>query len=142
MSSEWMEVSVEGHHAWRMVFNAEPSVRDLESKCPVCGQTALHRWYVVDPPLSAPLQPADTDGPYGRLWEWCSSCLRFEHFMDARVPAWWKSVAPLGELEVRYDPGPIEAAMGRSRHGANLAGAERSPLVEESFSLDRTTYLD
>jgi hypothetical protein len=98
---DWHSVPGDREAAWRDAFaSAAPGV-NVPRPCPLCGRSALRRYfrsYAVD---------------RGGSWEWCSSCLRFEHFR-ARVPAWWEGSqlldrVPMSVLE--HSPEFLERAL-------------------------------
>jgi hypothetical protein len=111
----WREVSTDDHPAWRAVFNAEPRAEKLRAPCPLCGASTLHRWYAIDGHDAIELRGNHYVGR-GRLWEWCSSCGSFEHFMDGYVPDWWESTLIVPHESLAYDPGAIEASRLAAAH--------------------------
>ncbi|MEO3974223.1 hypothetical protein AAFN69_10150 [Streptomyces sp. CAU 1734] len=122
---EWREADTEVHPLWRRTFNQDWTGPDVAAPCPVCGNTGLHRWYLLEN-----ARPRKYDGiefaGRGRLWEWCDSCRTFEHYPDGSVPSWWS--APYGPGIP--DPGRTPEAIERARVAAHRRGVQGEP--EES----------
>ncbi|WP_314250507.1 hypothetical protein [Streptomyces sp. DSM 40907] len=109
----WQETSQEMHSLWRDVFNSEATTTDLSALCPSCQNKDLHRWFVLESAKPRTVLGVEYSGR-GRVWEWCGTCHTFEHYMDGFVPIWWAEPYRVDADELRYDPGPVEAA--RLRH--------------------------
>lgn len=106
----WIDVPSDKFAAWQGVFNATHEGITLEAKCPVCGSTALHRYF------SRPHTPP-ADGHLGRcgLWEWCSSCRSFAHY-SAAMPNWWHCDIIVDESILTPEPEALEAALINAQH--------------------------
>lgn len=113
----WHETDELLHPRWRAVFNAAVGGAEISVPCPVCSSPTLYRWYLLESERPRVLRGLNYAGP-GRLWEWCASCLTFEHYQDAYVPEWWTSPYSVEEASLRYDPGPIEEVRSSRGHAS------------------------
>ena len=105
---EWDDVPDERLAAWRLIFGESRESLNLSSTCPVCGKTALHRWYMVGRPVDYSASGTRFVAR-GALWEWCSACGSFQHY-SALVPEWWESDLVVDTGAIRITPDPIEQA--------------------------------
>lgn len=103
----WHDVLEDALPQWRALFDASTEGEDLSERCPVCGQGALHRWFESSPRI---VTAGGIERPArGSQWQWCSECGSYEH-TTSLVPSWWMAPRALKGVELRHDPGPIEAA--------------------------------
>lgn len=80
--------------AWRQAFSEAPARIRVAHPCPVCGERRLLRWH---------------DGGRG-LWEWCQSCLSYEH-STARAPAGWEPELDIFPVGATAEPIAIASAL-------------------------------
>ena len=90
----WKGVPLEFIPQWRRAFSETPAKIHLLSTCPICGQCSLLRWH---------------DGARG-LWEWCQSCLSYEH-SSALAPAGWVPDLAIQPVGTTVEPTAIIIAL-------------------------------
>lgn len=83
--SHWTGVPTEKTSAWARCFRKPSSGYAVASPCPLCGETALFRYYSTPVPVRVSVPGFQG---LGGLWEWCQACRTFEH-SSAMVPDWW-----------------------------------------------------
>ncbi len=104
----WHDVPTETSLQWRTIFDRSAEGINVTGECPICGASALHRYFNLhrsDPSTSDSSRWA---GP-GSQWQWCSNCRAYEHG-SGLVPDWWEAPFTVPERELAHDPGSIEAA--------------------------------
>ncbi len=110
----WRDVPQDKVALWRAIFSASSEGTNVTATCPICGTASLHRYFHLHrakPTVEGGRKWAGS----GSQWQWCSSCLSYEH-SSGLVPEWWTQEFDVPESDLMHDPGPIEAAMQRSRH--------------------------
>lgn len=105
----WQSVPCEKLSSWRRAFELNPGNHDVEAGCPVCGKPELHRYYQVGPPIDRIVNGV-VFVARGACWEWCSSCLSYEHY-SALVPDWWHSNLAVDESLLTAYPDVLEHAV-------------------------------
>jgi hypothetical protein len=108
----WRDVDPEHEGDWRRAFAEDASNADVPMACPVCGQPTLRRYL------------RSYRASRGGGWEWCSSCLSYQHY-QAVVPSSWEGcelldAVPMSVLE--HAPEFLERAL---RLADDTAGSER-----------------
>ncbi|MEG4117182.1 hypothetical protein QUA43_06740 [Microcoleus sp. N9_B4] len=106
----WTGVPSEHKAAWQDVFQASQESLHLSAPCPVCGVTALCRWYYIGgKPIKTEIEGV-TFVLNGDLWEWCSNCHIFQHY-SCLVPRWWSCDLDVNTEKLTALPKAIEKAM-------------------------------
>ncbi|MDA0180022.1 hypothetical protein OJ997_06925 [Solirubrobacter phytolaccae] len=72
----WLDVPDDTRSEWRDAFAIESSHARVPTACPLCRRSELRRYF------------RRYDNDRGGGWEWCGSCLHYEHH-SARIPSWW-----------------------------------------------------
>ncbi len=111
----WNSVPQDKLDDWRKAFAQCDEVVNPEAACPVCNQQTLHRYYHLHRSESN-VNPGFVGR--GGLWEWCSSCLSFEHY-SSRVPDWWSCPFLVDEANLYAIPETIEAARAAHERDAD-----------------------
>jgi hypothetical protein len=107
----WSDVPEFSLAAWRAIFDASTEGIDVPGNCPVCHSASLHRYFHNHKPGLIIERGRRWSGS-GSEWQWCSSCLSYEH-TSGLVPEWWVTDIRVPESDLRHDPGPIEEARKR-----------------------------
>ncbi|WP_133159242.1 hypothetical protein [Superficieibacter electus] len=109
---QWNSVPAEYVDAWRQLYSAaspEEGIH-LSQVCPVCGETALCRYFSLRKPQPVLSLGIMYQGP-GSYWEWCTACHTFEH-MSGYVPGWWNiTLENLDHALLTAIPDLIDAAI-------------------------------
>jgi hypothetical protein len=109
MSVNWKGVPNENSAAWVSIFAESREGLNLSAACPVCGAFTLHRYFGRPGGTVLPDMAHDFLGKAG-LWEWCSSCLSFEHY-SALVPRWWAGSLPVDDAKLTALPDQLDEAL-------------------------------
>jgi hypothetical protein len=104
----WHDVPLSIAPLWRTLFDASTEGVNLAAPCPVCTNSALHRWFWLARSKRIVESGRSWQGK-GSQWQWCSACRSYEH-SSGLVPDWWESALEVPESDLRHDPGPIDAA--------------------------------
>jgi hypothetical protein len=116
----WKDVPEEHWRNWQSIFQSSREILKLSAACPVCGKTALYRYYALYTPRESVIDGIRFVGR-GGLWEWCRACYSYCHY-SAGVPEWWECDLGVAYEELTHDPTPIEEEI-RNRE-QNVVGDE------------------
>lgn len=97
----WYGVPEEKEYEWQKAFikaNDEKQGIAVNLPCPICFSMTLRHYY---------------DGKRG-LWQWCSSCRRYEH-SQSFTPDWWHWELEYDRSELTAEPELLERAFSNKK---------------------------
>lgn len=113
----WQGVPEEKLEQWRVRFRT-PSGHVVRGECPVCSASTLYRYFQLAKSCPTSIKGLDFLGS-GAGWEWCGTCLTFEH-TSGLVPAWWISDLEVDDALLTAIPQALDDAV-RARQRVDRA---------------------